>query len=158
MKISAIGAMCMICVMGIINGVQAAEKLEITEKPEIVKAPQVPKVDEQEVLVADVLAKNICLSCRLEKKGAHVEEYQNALLILKATGKDKKDHDELNGAIFHYLVTNKSADLIHKHKNEIFHSTVKLYLDESVAEVLDFSIKQQKTDSVKTKPSKKSLK
>ncbi len=93
---------------------------------------------------ATVTGQNFCLGCALKKEfGAGAQcsifGHKHSLRVIKATANGKELPD-MQGWVLHYLQTQKSQDLIHKHHGENLSVTGTIYPAERVLEVTSFKV------------------
>ncbi len=93
---------------------------------------------------ANLTGQNFCLGCALKKKfgaGAQCSTFghKHSLRVTKATA-NGKELPGMQGWVLHYLQTQKSQDLIHKHHGENLSITGTIYPAERVLEVTSFKV------------------
>ncbi|KKK66611.1 hypothetical protein LCGC14_2962350, partial [marine sediment metagenome] len=100
--------------------------------------PQAPP----QVVKAKVAGVNFCLGCALKKEqgaGAQCSRFghKHSLRVTQVTV-DGKERADMQGWVLHYLETDKSQDLIHKHHGARLTVIGKIYSRERVLEVISF--------------------
>ena len=90
----------------------------------------------------NLTGQNFCLGCALKKKfGAGAQcslfGHKHSLRVTKAIA-NGKELPSMQGWVLHYLETQKSKDLIHKHHGENLSITGTIYPTERVLEVTSF--------------------